>query len=202
KNPEAKGGPGCSYRLFLIAFIIAAKYRRRVELPRPMQQDGDRVGQEGGGHDNEYRRPRRSMDKNDCNGEFASVAGIDGHSPSNYAPSSEKNADLVFSNKAWVHLLNRGLPLRQPATTSSASESAVRPPSPLVQLPSLSSIINSGSSPAATVLQVEDLDRMEAEFLKFLNYDLETLNHDLQTCWNLVAGDSVSGRSPYQPSAH
>jgi hypothetical protein len=66
------------------------------------------------------------------------------------------------------------------------------------QLQSLSSIMHSvtqsSSSPvsssnaAGSVLQVEDLDRMEAEFLTFLNFDLATMSHDLETCWNLLVG--------------
>ncbi|KAF8978293.1 hypothetical protein BGZ52_006191, partial [Haplosporangium bisporale] len=41
-------------------------------------------------------------------------------------------------------------------------------------------------TPAGAILQVEDLDRMESEFLTFLKGDLATMSHDLETCWNLL----------------
>ena len=51
-----------------------------------------------------------------------------------------------------------------------------------------SSTASSSQTGAGSILQVEDLDRMEAEFLTFLNFDLATMSHDLETCWNLLVG--------------
>lgn len=131
------------------------------------------------------------------------------------------NAELIFSNHAWVRLLNLGSFYRQP-TVSAAAAAAPGPMHPTQfndctrpqtaspslapqqssqsnQLPSLASILNSApvssiaSVPATSgILQVEDLDRMEAEFLRFLNFDLAAMSHDLETCWNLLVGKKES----------
>ncbi|KAG0257644.1 hypothetical protein BG011_003859 [Mortierella polycephala] len=222
KYPEAKGEPGCSHRLFLVAFIIATKYRYSVELSRPLLQD--------------------------CNGEILSEDSeqdeyndrIGTNFTSTTTPErtleARLNAELIFSNHAWVRLLNLGSFYRQPppSTTSSISTSiststptstqssesihpsppapsqalpstprsptsSASPTSPISprspqtnptaqpQLPSFASIIHSTSS-TPSILQVEDLDRMEAEFLTFLDLDLATMSHDLETCWNLLVG--------------
>ncbi|KAG0290583.1 hypothetical protein BGZ96_005950 [Linnemannia gamsii] len=238
KNPEAKGEQGCSHRLFLIAFIIAAKYRCSVALSPPLSQ-------ESASENSLYYDPPVVPEEDD---EEQSL-------------ESRLNSELIFSNHAWVRLLNLGSFARTPATPTSAGSgntgssgatlpissssssggqqqyqhlqgssphlSSV-PPSPQVsetstmasntpvpttptqgqtptqaqqqpqQLQSLSSIMHSvtqgssssasSSNAAGSVLQVEDLDRMEAEFLTFLNFDLATMSHDLETCWNLLVG--------------
>ncbi|GJJ72229.1 hypothetical protein EMPS_04586 [Entomortierella parvispora] len=229
KYPEAKGEPGCSHRLFLVAYIIAAKYRCSVELSK--------------------------ADPPHCpNGEITpppqeNPAEFDGMSL-----ESRLHAELIFSNHAWVRLLNLGSfqarpvlsstspnggqilpiharssvttpmldstvsspslpPLASPSlsisttTTSSMSVDAQSPMTPTqnssgvtVQLPSVSTILphhhqhhQQQQQPApSTLLQVEDLDRMEAEFLTFLNFDLATLDHDLETCWNLLVGKYIN----------
>ncbi|KAG0317233.1 hypothetical protein BGZ97_005698 [Linnemannia gamsii] len=238
KNPEAKGEQGCSHRLFLIAFIIAAKYRCSVALSPPLSQESE---------NSLYYDPPVVPEEDDEEEEQQSL-------------ESRLNSELIFSNHAWVRLLNLGSFARTPATPTSAGSgntgssgatlpisssssggqqqyqhqqnsspylSSV-PSSPQVsetstmasntpvpttptqgqtpnqaqqqpqQLQSLSSIMHSvtqsSSSPvsssnaAGSVLQVEDLDRMEAEFLTFLNFDLATMSHDLETCWNLLVG--------------
>jgi len=43
--------------------------------------------------------------------------------------------------------------------------------------------------PPSSILQVEDLDRMESEFLTFLDYDLAARSQDLDTCWGLLVGN-------------
>ncbi|KAF9189298.1 hypothetical protein BGZ51_009692 [Haplosporangium sp. Z 767] len=217
KYPEAKGEPGCSHRLFLVAFIIAAKYRCSVELSRPLLQDCSGEVSSGDLEQDEY---------NDRNGTAPELT-----------LEARLNAELIFSNHAWVRLLNLGSFYRQSppsaslsistSTSTSASAStqpsepihpsspapsqalpstprsptsSVSPTSPISpgspqtipmtqpQLPSLASIIHSASSSTPSILQVEDLDRMEAEFLTFLDLDLATMSHDLETCWNLLVG--------------
>ncbi|KAK3813687.1 MAG: hypothetical protein JOS17DRAFT_453693 [Linnemannia elongata] len=233
KNPEAKGEQGCSHRLFLIAFIIAAKYRCSVALSPPLGS------QESESENSLYYDPPVVPEEED---------------EEQQSLESRLNSELIFSNHAWVRLLNLGSFARTPATPTSAGPgnmgnsggqplpissssggqasspymSSSVPPSPQVsetstmasntpvpttptqgqtptqaqtqpqQLQSLSSIMhsvtqNSSSSSssanaAGSVLQVEDLDRMEAEFLTFLNFDLATMSHDLETCWNLLVG--------------
>ncbi|KAF9114018.1 hypothetical protein BGX27_000284 [Mortierella sp. AM989] len=186
KYPEAKGEPGCSHRLFLVAFIIAAKYRCSVELSPPVPRDPE------------------EQESND------SIYDRDSFDP-NQTLETRLNAALIFSNHAWVRLLNLGsfyrqpssasavtagsttdsqdqTPQGQPATVQSRSGSPAESPS-RDTLPSLSSIINpAASSPTTGMMQVEDLDRMETEFLTFLDFDLATLSHDLETCWNLLVG--------------
>ncbi|KAF9347309.1 hypothetical protein BGX34_003247 [Mortierella sp. NVP85] len=195
KYPDVEGEPGCSFRLFLIAYIIAAKYRCSVELTPYPQQDADRAIQDK--YDQTFSRSDRSMDYIDGYGEYAT----DGPISSKYAHSAEQNlearlnAELIFSNHAWVRLLNHGLFYRQPTASSPAIGGATPPPHDPTsttiagQPPFLSSIIKSGSS---TSLDVADLDRMEAEFLKFLDFDLATESHDLKKCWDLVMGTKDS----------
>ncbi|KAF9294295.1 hypothetical protein BGZ88_004117 [Linnemannia elongata] len=239
KNPDAKGEQGCSHRLFLIAFIIAAKYRCSVALSPPLH-------------------PHESESENSLYYDPPVVPEEDNEEQQSL--ESRLNSELIFSNHAWVRLLNLGSFARTPATPTSAASgntgngrgqtlpisssaggqhqhqqqalspymSSSVPPSPQVseistmtsntsvpttptqgqtptqaqtqpQLQSLSSIMhsvtqNSSSSSslanaAGSVLQVEDLDRMEAEFLTFLNFDLATMSHDLETCWNLLVGE-------------
>ncbi|KAF9987049.1 hypothetical protein BGZ75_001088 [Mortierella antarctica] len=200
KYPEAKGEPGCSHRLFLVAFIIAAKYRCSVELSPPMPQESNSGAQE-------------SDDRDSSNGSSLSLT----ESPGPIATLEARlNAELIFSNHAWVRLLNLGSFYRQPtAPAAAAAPGQARPtqpndgahprtaspspapqqPSQTNQLPSLASILNSAPASSAAslpatsgILQVEDLDRMEAEFLRFLNFDLAAMSHDLETCWNLLVG--------------
>lgn len=201
KYPEAKGEPGCSHRLFLVAFIIAAKYRCSVELSPPMPQDSNEGAQDS------------------FSGSFLSMT--ESQSPITTL-EARLNAELIFSNHAWVRLLNLGSFYRQPTVpaaaaaapapmhptqlndgthpqTASPSLAQTQQPSHSNQLPSLASILNSApvssiaSVPATSgILQVEDLDRMEAEFLRFLNFDLAAMSHDLETCWNLLVGKKES----------
>ncbi|KAF9356407.1 hypothetical protein BGX26_005315 [Mortierella sp. AD094] len=190
KYPEAKGEPGCSHRLFLVAFIIAAKYRCSVELSSPVPQDLDGVDQE-----QEINRDSKSGSYgNNPNGDET-----EDDSRSNQSLEARLNAELIFSNHAWVRLLNLGSFYRADTAASGSATESREPSSSLAQpshsaqaiesLPSLSSIINpAASSPVTGMLQVEDLDRMEAEFLTFLNLDLATMSHDLETCWNLLVG--------------
>ncbi|KAF9124975.1 hypothetical protein BGW39_007762 [Mortierella sp. 14UC] len=232
KNPEAKGEPGCSHRLFLIAFIIAAKYRCSVALSPSQSQEATHS------ENSLFYDPP--------------VVPEDDEVEEELSLESRLNSELIFSNHAWVRLLNLGSFARTPTSATGGSGptgqilpiSSVSgqqqqtpaspmmtsvPPSPQAsetstmasntpvpttptqgQTPaqaqppqSLSSIMqstpsssaggashsNNGSVGAAgTVLQVEDLDRMEAEFLTFLNFDLATMTHDLETCWNLLVG--------------
>lgn len=133
------------------------------------------------------------MDYSDSYGEYAT----DGPISSKYASPEQHlearlNAELIFSNHAWVRLWNVGLFGRPPTTSSPAMGGATPPPhdSTLATAaghpPFLPSIIKPGSSPASTSLEVADLDRMEAEFLTFLNFDLATESKDLKTCWNVM----------------
>ncbi|KAF9128403.1 hypothetical protein BG015_004350 [Linnemannia schmuckeri] len=224
KNPEAKGEQGCSHRLFLIAFIIAAKYRCSVALSPPLHS------QESASESSLYYDPPVVSEEDE---EVEQTL------------ESRLNSELIFSNHAWVRLLNLGSFARTPATPTSAGSGNISssgqhqqqasspylsssvPPSPQVsetstmasntpvpttptqgqtptqaqqqprQFQSLSSIMHSvtqnsssfsSTNAAGSVLQVEDLDRMEAEFLTFLNFDLATMSHDLETCWNLLVG--------------
>ncbi|KAF9903481.1 hypothetical protein BX616_001624 [Lobosporangium transversale] len=240
KNKDAKGEAGCSHRLFLVAFIIAAKYRCSVELASPLTQDMDGFNQEHGSYGLEP-----SVDNRDNDNEYfvdGPLRPMSGVSTASTEQNLERsNAELIFSNDAWVRLLNLGSFYRQPIparptansrnqgsyhhshhTQSSGSPNSrasseqsmlgqpspsatslrVRTPSDLAtqapfhaqtSFPSNSSIINAtNASPTAAMLQVEDLDRMEAEFLTFLNYDLATMSHDLETCWNLLVGKKES----------
>ncbi|KAI7828614.1 hypothetical protein BC939DRAFT_526701 [Gamsiella multidivaricata] len=208
KHPEARGEPGCSHRLFLVAFIIAAKYRCSVELAPPGPENQGEEGEDG--QDRGGRPDEISTD-----GPFFTDAA-----------TSEQTleAELIFSNSAWVRLLNLGSFYRQPQSTTAPDAATARstttsPTSPAqsgsdhaqtrqsqppsqsppsssangTQPPSISSIIQPvpSSSPGG-MLQVEDLDRMEAEFLTFLNFDLATMSHDLETCWNLLAGKKIT----------
>ncbi|CAO3567684.1 unnamed protein product [Mortierella alpina] len=207
KYPEAKGEPGCSHRLFLVAFIIAAKYRCSVELSPPMSQAPNEGAQETDGRDNIYGS---SLSLTETPGLTATL-------------EARLNAELIFSNHAWVRLLNLGSFYRQPTAPAVAVPAPATPaapdqmytaepnngthsrtaststvpqqPSQSNQLPSLASILNSAPASSASsvpatsgILQVEDLDRMEAEFLRFLNFDLAAMSHDLETCWNLLVG--------------
>ncbi|KAF9912996.1 hypothetical protein EC991_005864 [Linnemannia zychae] len=219
KNPEAKGEPGCSHRLFLIAFIIAAKYRCSVALSPSQSQEATHS-------ENSLFYDPPVVPEDDEEEEKLSL-------------ESRLNSELIFSNHAWVRLLNLGSFARIPTSATGGSGPTGQtptspmmtsvPPSPQASetstmasntpvpttptqgqtptqaqpLQSLSSIMHSASgtsaggashsnnssvSTAGTVLQVEDLDRMEAEFLTFLNFDLATMTHDLETCWNLLVG--------------
>ncbi|KAG0379160.1 hypothetical protein BGX24_001509 [Mortierella sp. AD032] len=227
KNPEAKGEPGCSHRLFLIAFIIAAKYRCSVSLS-PSQEESAQS------ENSLFYDPPVVPEEDESEEELSLETRL--------------NAELIFSNHAWVRLLNLGSFARTPTSATNAGGSGPTgqtlpisssgqqqrtpgspmmtsvPPSPQVsetstlasntpvpttptqgQTPtqaqppqSLSSIMHSSTGGASnangsvgatgTMLQVEDLDRMEAEFLTFLNFDLATMTHDLETCWNLLVG--------------
>ncbi|KAF9928526.1 hypothetical protein FBU30_002325 [Linnemannia zychae] len=227
KNPEAKGEPGCSHRLFLIAFIIAAKYRCSVALSPSFSEQETSENSEN----SLFYDPPVVPEEDDVEEE--------------QSLESRLNSELIFSNHAWVRLLNLGSFARtSPSDTPTHSGSGVEqtlpnspsgngPSSPMSTVPSspqtnddatstrasntpvpttpthgqtpsqaqmhpqqlqnFSSIMHSATSGAISsagspALQVEDLDRMEAEFLTFLNFDLATMTHDLETCWNLLVG--------------
>lgn len=155
-----------------------------------------------------HGRSGRSVEYNDNYGEYANT---NGPISSKYASPEQNlearlNAELIFSNHAWVRVLNLGLFYRQPTTPASSGAStggasvpssprsydSTSPAAPTLPPPLMSSIIKSGSSTA--VLQVEDLDKMEAEFLTFLDRDLATRGHNLETCWNLVVGKNEEPR--------
>ncbi|KAF9907589.1 hypothetical protein EC991_010801 [Linnemannia zychae] len=63
-----------------------------------------------------------------------------------------------------------------PPSSTSSSPSTALPPTPAAP---------------SSILQVEDLDRMEAEFLTFLDYDLAARSQDLDTCWGLLVGNKA-----------
>ncbi|KAF9183613.1 hypothetical protein BGZ50_004124 [Haplosporangium sp. Z 11] len=227
KYPEAKGEPGCSHRLFLVAFIIAAKFRICIELSSLL------------------RAHREQMTESTSDDKVLEMPATDA------IREIRARAELVFSNHEWVRLLSLGSFFRPPAAPaspapapcSSATTKTILPvrssptqpivqssrapasykeePSPLPIQSSLScdkAINTAGSTiitptkistaPTSTnttaatvtppttptpttastsaVLKVEDLDRMEAEFLTFLDFDLATKSQDLDTCWNLL----------------
>ncbi|KAF9571572.1 hypothetical protein EC968_000389 [Mortierella alpina] len=228
KYPEAKGEPGCSHRLFLVAYIIAAKYRCIVELAALMKQS-DHVSS-------------ADQDTDEIHDATPASSGDIPSKPLEEQLSEARSrAELIFSNHEWVRLLSLGSFFRplnsvvsgggavtsttardtdaskdstttttlptQPIDRSPCDDDALsvlqkpEPKSLLIQaVPSPGDTKNevkvgegvTTPSPApmqATILQVEDLDRMEAEFLTFLSFDLSTRGQDIDTCWNLLVGN-------------
>ncbi|KAF9549753.1 hypothetical protein EC957_002818 [Mortierella hygrophila] len=238
KNPAAKGEPGCSHRLFLVAYIIAAKYRCCVELATLLQEqyrsdvstpttntastlanETNDQGEKGDSDDNKdaIDGEKKSIDQRIC--------------------KARSRAEVILSNQAWVQLLSLGSFIRPtpPPSTSSTTTVAARtsPSQPMnrsigsnatgtlesgseveakplpIQSTPLSA--NDGASvtqtqtpppsnstspstplppsPPSSILQVEDLNRMESEFLTFLDYDLAARSQDLDTCWGLLVGN-------------
>ncbi|KAG0376709.1 hypothetical protein BGX24_007328 [Mortierella sp. AD032] len=268
KNPSAKGEPGCSHRLFLVAYIIAAKYRCSVELAALLQE--------------QYRSDASTTsftdEKGSDQGEVVDKSTIGGVNSNNNSCSSEEEAksidqricearsraEVILSNQAWVQLLSLGSFMRpikpaSSATTNNNATAAVSArtspsqpmnrsivsnatgtlelgsgveakPLPIQSLPSTTTTTttplsanerlvdetavthgaqqnqtvsppssNSTSpstalppqSPPSSILQVEDLNRMESEFLTFLDYDLAARSQDLDTCWGLLVGNKA-----------
>ncbi|KAF9101872.1 hypothetical protein BGX29_005167 [Mortierella sp. GBA35] len=241
KNPAAKGEPGCSHRLFLVAYIIAAKYRCSVELATLLQEQQYRSDASTSAIAEE------KVDLDHKEGENAQGAA----SPSNIdkdvigQEQEEKSidqricearsrAEVILSNQAWVQLLSLGSFMRPMPTASSpannstaaaASTARTSPSQPLVRSttgstavshgveakplpiqsvpvdaqqqpqqqvvspPASNSTLPSTPLPPSSILQVKDLDRMETEFLTFLDYDLAAKSQDLDTCWGLLVGN-------------
>ncbi|KAF9578357.1 hypothetical protein BGW38_005881, partial [Lunasporangiospora selenospora] len=114
KCPEATGEAGCSHRVFLIAFIIAAKYRCSVELAPPSQPGDDMQEEE--------RLEHHSLE-------------------------DRLNAELIFSNHAWVRLLNLGSFYRSSSTGTGATP---RNQSPAPSSPTIATPVHSGGAPVTT----------------------------------------------------
>ncbi|KAF9955031.1 hypothetical protein BGZ72_004088 [Mortierella alpina] len=215
KYPEAKGEPGCSHRLFLVAYIIAAKYRCSVELAALIKESSN---VDSAAEDRDETQDATS----------AACENIQSKPIEERLSEARSRAELIFSNHEWVRLLSFGSFFRPlnyvtVAATSTTAEdstagmatakpigrspcdapSATKKPEPkslLIQaVPPAGDTKNAVKvgematpTPApmqATILQVEDLDRMEAEFLTFLSFDLSTRGQDIDTCWNLLVGD-------------
>ncbi|KAG0207291.1 hypothetical protein BGX28_001448 [Mortierella sp. GBA30] len=255
KYPEARGESGCSHRLFLVAYIIAAKYRCSVEL---MALQDEYLSQ--------LREEDRDTDENSPS-KLGGIEKVQATRASENTPittimtteerlsEARSRAELILSNHEWVRLLNLGsffrplnpvsttnkvttTPIKRDVTIStvrtSPTQPTVRSPSndtspgsarpepkslPIQSEPRTASSFSTSSSPGdtrndakvdeiksaaaaaatvapqspapshTTILQVEDLDRMEAEFLTFLGFDLSTRGQDLDTCWNLLVGN-------------
>lgn len=234
KNPAAKGEPGCSHRLFLVAYIIAAKYRCCVELATLLQEQ----------YRSDVSTPTTNTtstlanetydqgEKGDCTDNKDAIEE-EKKSIDQRISEARSRAEVILSNQAWVQLLSLGSfmrptpppsnsstttmvvartspsqpmnrsigsnatgtlepgsgvvakPLPIQSTPLSANDGAQTPPpsdstSPSTPLP---------PSPPSSVLQVEDLNRMESEFLTFLDYDLAARSQDLDTCWGLLVGN-------------
>ncbi|KAF9142274.1 hypothetical protein BGX30_002982 [Mortierella sp. GBA39] len=238
KNPAAKGEPGCSHRLFLVAYIIAAKYRCCVEFATLLQEqyrsdvstlttnttstlanETNDQGEKGDSDDNKdvIDGEKKSIDQRIC--------------------EARSRAEVILSNQAWVQLLSLGSFMRPtpPPSTSSTTTVAARtsPSQPMnhsigssamgtlgsgsgveakpLPIQSIPLSANDGASvtqtqtpppsnstspstplppsPPSSILQVEDLNRMESEFLTFLDYDLAARSQDLDTCWGLLVGN-------------
>ncbi|KAF9579115.1 hypothetical protein BGW38_004770 [Lunasporangiospora selenospora] len=275
KYPEAKGEQGCSHRLFLVAYIIAAKYRCTVELASLMRECEHvlrRQFRDGTDNDNEqdeqdvYNAPSRDYEDLDqttgdrSNGlENPLKAALKQHRRKEGRDAIQElkdalaRAEVVFSNYEWVRLLSLGSffrppappastpTLTQPVTTASnksmyasdptlvavkteEDDSITRPLKPSAKslpinasprareedsdqndcgfkkLKVDTSAFRAMTAPAMAtpltasamtsgLLQVEDLDRMEAEFLTFLDFDLCSRSQDLDTCWSLLVGN-------------
>ncbi|KAF9299924.1 hypothetical protein BGZ74_008494 [Mortierella antarctica] len=228
KYPEARGEPGCSHRLFLVAYIIASKYRCSVELAGMLQISGtSEINSEAGDVDGKGL-PRKSALETQNQQESW-----------DYARSKAK---LILSNHEWVRLLRLGSFFRSPvspartgateqvasdvskgsSTTTTSVTARTSPAQPMVRTSSSSrdgapvsepqplpiqsrANLSEGSTTqegarrvstssaslhsSSAILHVEDLDRMEAEFLTFLDYDLSTRSQDLNTCWSLLVGE-------------
>ncbi|KAF9432448.1 hypothetical protein BGZ76_010796 [Entomortierella beljakovae] len=271
KNPDAKGEPGCSHRLFLVAYIIAAKYRCSVELATLMREfnnftkhnainDNDRINTPRAGQ-NIWTPPTPITPSS---GSLNTAQNADEDRNAELAKREKRlqearsTAELIMSNQEWVRILSLASFFRPPPVTSSngskggvatARTSPAQPmdrsninstgqsnePKPLpiqstspcegegakvvpcdtkgisatnlnsqspdpttastTNTTTINNTTNNNKSPTTTstvptsILQVEDLDRMETEFLTFLNFDLMTRSQDLDTCWSLLIGN-------------
>ncbi|KAI1302165.1 hypothetical protein EDD11_005656 [Mortierella claussenii] len=269
KYPEAKGEAGCSHRLFLVAYILAAKYRCSVELAALLQEHNNHI------IDREVQELERLADDDGSDNSSDNTMSRRNSTNVNNDLTEQRlwearsRAELIFSNHEWVRLLSLGSFFRPPSTPqasptspssavagetgvgiaaklslNAAASARISPTQPMhVQAhPSTSTLSPSSgdfkpepkplpiqstplpiasttsafvssdttkntpaptskvaSKPAAlpqsapitwtsSILQVEDLDRMEAEFLTFLDFDLSTKSPDLDTCWSLLVG--------------
>ncbi|KAF9345758.1 hypothetical protein BGX26_002770 [Mortierella sp. AD094] len=291
KYPDAKGEPGCSLRLFLVAYIIAAKYRCSVELAALMRKYNTCILK------CEAEDLEESYDSSNSTSIIERLASanlmtpttpITPNIPKKSAQTTREHsrdeaakleqrlwdmrsyAELIFSNQEWVRLLSLGSFFRPPSVAQSSSSAGTTaaamntrtspnqpmdrsthsstspgkfepkslpiqsiPPTELAGVESANTLscdtksksmtnLNSAQITAPTtattnvttttatttatttppptttattsttptsILQVEDLDRMETEFLTFLSFDLSTKNQDLDTCWNLLIGN-------------
>ncbi|KAG0330880.1 hypothetical protein BG000_011389 [Podila horticola] len=231
KYPEARGEPGCSHRLFLVAYIIAAKYRCSVELAGMLESSG-------ASETNSEADDANSAENNKGLPKKSELEAQNQQESWDYARSK---ANLILSNHEWVRLLRLGSFFRTPvspaaagvteerpsavvskfSTTTTSVTARTSPAQPMVRTSSSSSrdgapvfepqplpiqsrantegsttqegarrvSTSSASLHSSAILQVEDLDRMETEFLTFLDYDLSTRSQDLNTCWNLLVGE-------------
>ncbi|KAF9895860.1 hypothetical protein BX616_008674, partial [Lobosporangium transversale] len=244
KYPDAKGEAGVSQRLFLVAYILAAKYRCSVELAALLQEYNNHIIAAATAVDQSkdlelaLKLSRNGYGDDEINDDFSNnskhniPAGVDVNQSDKALSMIERRIDearsraqLIFSNYEWARLLSLGsffnpqsllnpnqapppppilssdalnldssvdykksdpdsvltaLPSPSPSPTPTPTPT----PSPLAKPTSMLSTIPSATS--VTILQVEDLDRMEAEFLTFLDFDLSTKSQDLETCWNLL----------------
>ncbi|KAG0091871.1 hypothetical protein BGZ93_008639 [Podila epicladia] len=186
KYPEARGEPGCSHRLFLVAYIIASKYRCSVELAGMLQSSGaSETNSEAGDGDVDGKGLPRKSEMETQNQQESW----------DYARSKAK---LILSNHEWIRLLRLGSFFRPPV--SPATPGATEEMTSIVSKVSTTTSVTARTSPAQPMIRtsssssrdgapVEDLDRMETEFLTFLDYDLSTRSQDLNTCWNLLVGE-------------
>ncbi|KAF9980896.1 hypothetical protein BGZ75_007860 [Mortierella antarctica] len=230
KYPEAKGEPGCSHRLFLVAYIIAAKYRCIVELAALIKESDHVDSADEDADVSQDAIPAAAPAEDQCKPIEERLS------------EARSRAELIFSNHEWVRLLSLGSffgPLNSVAATTSnpakdknaskvgettvptqptarsscddalaATQKQHEPKSLLIQAvpPAAAATaavagdtknedkVGQGVTPSpapmqTTILQVEDLDRMEAEFLTFLSFDLSTRQQDIDTCWNLLVGN-------------
>ncbi|KAF9139097.1 hypothetical protein BG015_002163 [Linnemannia schmuckeri] len=243
KNPAAKGEQGCSHRLFLVAYIIAAKYRCSVELATLLQEQYRSDVTTTNATSTLSKETFDQSEKGDSvdNKDVIRKQGGEGEEKSidQRICEARSRAEVILSNQAWVQLLSLGSfmrptpspstsattatavaartsssqPMNQPigsnATGTLESGSGVEAkPLPIQSTPLStndganvaqtqtppSSNSTSPSTPSppslpSSVLQVEDLDRMESEFLTFLDYDLTARSQDLDTCWGLLVGN-------------
>ncbi|GJJ73500.1 hypothetical protein EMPS_05858 [Entomortierella parvispora] len=156
KYPEAKGEPGCSHRLFLVAYIIAAKYRCSVEIETLLQEQQSLSSASA----SPSSSPRMDLQPEICgpNGEY--LGGRDADDCGEMLPIKEEvsmespeelrqqnrvaleekiwearsRAELIFSNYEWIRLLSLGSffspPPRPSSTTTMADTVSPPPPSP------------------------------------------------------------------------
>ncbi|KAF9204592.1 hypothetical protein BGZ49_005109 [Haplosporangium sp. Z 27] len=276
KYPDAKGEAGCSLRLFLVAYIIAAKYRCSVELSAIIREHDAYMHRRATG-----RNPMTPMTPDNRSPQSTSESYEDDEAARMEQRLQEARscAEAIHSNQEWVRLLSIGSFFRPPsaapssATPSSFGSAAAalsartspsepmdrhthlqtssgkpepkplpiqstapiqstgteslnvlsghtknvsmtnlnpvkRPISPMHAITPTSAtaiVMNTTDTTNATttmtatttknttsptsILQIEDLDRMETEFLTFLDFDLSTKSQDLNTCWDLLVGN-------------
>lgn len=120
------------------------------------------------------------------------------------APTTEVTEDASSTttdvSKGTTPVTARTSPAQPMVTSSTCRDgSSLSEPKPLpIQsrasqsegfTPETARRVSASSHASSSILQVEDLDRMETEFLTFLDYDLSTRSQDLNTCWNLLVGE-------------